>query len=201
MRLCRPPFNVSANLLKSAASPLQTLPLSLKSLGPADLAVFPEVSLSGHLSGLVSLYLGGNPLGDKGAGSLAQAGAGMPLLIVISLPNTAISDSGMRHLVEASKAGAWPYLERLDLDSNHIGDGGVQALAEHTQHGFRQLQMLWLAHNRIGDPGVSHLASAIRKGVLPKIRLLDLGGNQASEAGRLHVDRAATGRDVRVRWG
>ena len=63
-----------------------------------------------------------------------------------------------------------PRLTRLGLNSNQIGDNGMQALASAFAGGaFRKLERLDLDRNKIGDAGLAALAEALEKGALPAL--------------------------------
>jgi len=75
--------------------------------------------------------------------------------------------------------------------ANHkIGSFGMMTLPNLEEGALPMVENLTLASNKIGDPGMQALADAIRKGVLPKLRVVNLAGNPASTESKAAVLRA-----------
>ena len=114
------------------------------------------------LSGLTSLYLNDNQIGDEGARVLASLSG----LTSLDLNHNQIGAEGARVL--ASLSG----LTSLDLRYNQIGAEGARALSS-----LSGLTLLDIRNNRIGDEGARALAS------LSGLTSLHLNHNQIGAEG------------------
>ena len=84
----------------------------------------------------------------------------------------------------AHAGGGLRKLEKLNLNSNKMGDGAMAALVALLEEGaMPNLEELDLRENQISDAGVEALASALRGGALPSCTFLDLNDNKISDAG------------------
>ena len=111
----------------------------------------------------------------------ALAAAHGPLAVrTLHLNGNGFGDEGARLLAELLASPQLPSLERLLLDSNHIGDAGLSALLAALSP--RPLLYLDLAHNLIGEGGVTDLTEAVRGGTLHVVELLDVTGNPGASA-------------------
>jgi NAD(P)-dependent dehydrogenase (short-subunit alcohol dehydrogenase family)/Ran GTPase-activating protein (RanGAP) involved in mRNA processing and transport len=90
-------------------------------------------------SGLVALFAGSQPLGDRGAAQLAAGLERNRRLRVLELPSAAIGPAGVQALARAAlvhgrlerlSLGGAPAAGLLRLRPNVLGDTGVRALAE-----------------------------------------------------------------------
>ena len=70
---------------------------------------------------------------------------------------------------------------RSIIRSNIISDSGVAALVAHEAGAWPSLQELWLDRNHIGDAGRASLAGALRTGAMPALRELKIEKNAAGE--------------------
>ena len=89
-------------------------------------------------------------------------------------------------LAAALEEGAAPWLKRLDLRRNKIGDEGCEALAAAFKEGAapRLETLLELYSNQIGDEGCKALAAALGKeGAAPRLEKLYLNENKLSDEG------------------
>ena len=83
----------------------------------------------------------------------------------------------------AHERGGLQQLERLNLDTNQMGDETAAALASLLEAGaMPKLKELGLERNQIGEAGMAALASAVRGGALPSCEMIDLGDNPGSAA-------------------
>lgn len=114
------------------------------------------------LTGLISLDLSGNQIGAKGARSLAA----LTGLTSLSLNGNHIGDEGARSLAVVRK------LTSLALSGNQIGDEGARSLAA-----IRGLTCLDLSRNQIGAKGARSLTA------LTRLTFLDLSRNQIGHEG------------------
>lgn len=115
-----------------------------------------------------------------GAAALAAAGFARGLRC-LDLGYSEISDDGAAALA----AGAWPYLQRLGLQSSLPGAAGVGALMRAAPRALPSLEFLDLSHNDIHPAGAAHIADA-RLPHLEALLLADasLGPEGAEELGR-----------------
>jgi uncharacterized protein (TIGR02996 family) len=115
-----------------------------------------------RLPHLRRLRLYKNPIGDRGAISLAQS-ASLPNLHYLDLSETRIGNKG---IVALSNAHHLRQLSQLDLVGNQIEAEGAKALASAV---FPQLTMLALGRNSIHDEGLQAIVHS------PHYVLEDLG--------------------------
>ena len=153
------------------------------------------------------LWLKRNPLGNRGAISLAEhLRSDKCQLITLDLVNTGLEDEGFTALLEAlidqnrslrslylGGNGLTPacgklfsrliekndQLEGLYLNVNHLGDSGVAELAAGLERNTA-LKHLALASNGFGGEGCARLIPAIRKH--PRLDRLDLGRSRSAKA-------------------
>jgi len=76
-----------------------------------------------------------------------------------------------------------PRLKALDLYGKGFGDVGVQALCEGLGRGDASLTWLGLGDNNFGPAGAEALATALRRGAMPKLEVLLLQGNPIGSQG------------------
>ena len=70
-------------------------------------------------------------------------------------------------------SGSLPNLTELFINSNKIGDSGLQAFASAVASGsLPQLQLLQLNSNSIGDGGMQAFASAVASGSLASLKMV-----------------------------
>jgi len=160
----------------------------------------------GALPAVTQLWLGNVCVGDAGASALAAAldrGA-LPRLKLLFLRYTAIGDAGMVALAPALQRR--PALELLVLAGNPFGDEGLAALvgsppADAPPPQAEVLAKLWflnLRDTQITDDGCAHLASRVRSGALPALKVVYLGDIPASVAAKDAVQEARHGLRVGV---
>ena len=141
------------------------------------------------------------PVGDAGASALAAAlGRGaLPRLKYLYLTSTAIGDAGLLALAPALRRR--PALEYLDLMGNPFGDEGLAALlaplppppagAPPPPTGvLKKLKRLNLGGTQITDAGCAALAAALDGGALLALEQLYLDGIPASAAAQAAVYEA-----------
>ena len=116
------------------------------------------IAASPHLSGLRTLHLGRNHIGDTGVRRLR--GATLAGLDDLDLSENELTDDAADRL----SAGQFPQLTRLELAGNALTATGAARLAT-----MPRLERLGLATNRVGGRGLG--AS------LARIAMLDLAGN------------------------
>ena len=105
----------------------------------------------------------------------------MDALQSIELDGNRITTKGFTHLVTVLESVEIPNLTTLSLPKNKIDDEGLRTLCVALSQGkFDKLEVLMLQDNAFGDDGVKWLLEAVqKKGALPQIRTLLLGGKKS----------------------
>jgi len=177
--------------LGSVLPALEELRLHEPTAGPDGMSRLAEQLGAGALPAVTKLCTGGTHLGDAGASLLAAAlGRGaLARLKILRLNGTGIFDPGLVALAPALRR--LPALETLDLRGNKLGDEGLAALvtppppavvAPPTTGVLTKLKELDLGYTQITDAGCATLAAAIDGGVLRALEWLFLKGTPASVA-------------------
>ena len=75
--------------------------------------------------------------------------------------------------------------QRLELDSNQIGDVGLSALAEacRANGALDKVTVLELQSNKIGEDGMNAFADAVGEGALASLKTLSLANNLIGDDG------------------
>ena len=126
--------------------------------------------------------------GPDGVQRLAEGlGAGaLPAVTRLNLNSTHVGDAGASALAAALGRGALPRLEVLVLNDTGIGDAGLVALAPALRR-LPALESLELPINLFGDEALAALVApplaGSPTGGLKKLRTLDFGGTQVTDAG------------------
>ena len=139
---------------------------SLEALATSDIGV------------LHTLLLGGNPIGDRGAETLASA-PGFSAVTILYLSSSGLTPVGLGHLFGGdSVLGS---LIDVDLSGNTLGDEGARIIAGSALTG--NLTNLYLDETALTDRAAELLADSPHLG---KLDYLSLDGNQLTEAGVAH---------------
>jgi hypothetical protein len=162
---------------------------------------------AGALPAVISLNLNSMHVGDAGASALAAAlGRGaLPRLMFLILTKAAIGDAALVALAPALRRR--PALDYLNLCSNPFGDEGLAALVAPPPPPagalppptgvLTKLKVLNLSSTQVTDAGCAALSSALDRGALPALEVLDLNGTLASAAAKSAVCAARRGLRVR----
>ena len=162
-------------------------------LTAADLALLG--TLGSVLPALESLYIFEPDAGPDGMQRLAEKlGAGaLPAVTTFFWESMEMGDAGASALAAALGRGALPRLKKLHLHSAGIGDAGLVALAPALLLRLPALEKLRLWGNPFGDEGLAALVAPLPPppagalspptGVLTKLKELDLGHTQITDAG------------------
>jgi hypothetical protein len=161
------------------------------SLSADDLATLG--TLGSVLPALEMLWLTEPAAGPDGVQRLVEKlGAGaLPAVTFLGLSSMHVGDAGASALAAALGRGALPRLKKLWLSNAAIGDAGLVALAPALRR-RPALEILRLDHNPFGDEGLAALvapppppAGALPPptGVLTKLKVLELGDTQVTDAG------------------
>ena len=160
------------------------------SAGP-DVLQLAEGLVAGALPAVTLLIISGMHVGDAGAAELAAAldrGA-LPRLEILTLNNAAIGDAALAALASALRRR--PALESLDLGYNPLGDEGLAALMAPPPPagtppppagGLKKLKLLDLGRTQITDAGCATLAAASHFELL-HLERLHLSFTQVTDAG------------------
>ena len=168
------------------------------SAGPDGVLQLAEGLVAGALPAVTYLAIFGMHVGDAGASALAAAldrGA-LPRLIALALWNAAIGDAALAALAPALRRR--PGLEELYLHSNPFGDEGLAALVAPPPAGtpppaagaLKKLKMLDLGRTQVTDAGCATLAAALDRGALPALLTVGLDRTPASTAAKEAVNAA-----------
>ena len=190
---------------------LEVLEFYERTAGPDGVQRLAEKLGAGALPAVSGLSLQSMCVGDAGASAFAAAlGRGaMPRLISLDLTNTDIGDAGLVALAPALRR--LPALENLFLWGNPLGDEGLAALVAPplpagapptTTGGLAKLKKVELGFTQITDAGCATLVSALDSGMLPALKMLQVGGTPGActSASRTAVTEAlerATSRAAR----
>ena len=157
----------SLGLLECASS-IQILDLSNNNLTESGIAAF---TTSTCFSKLRKLYLAGNSFRDT---------------------HTHDSESTCSLLAAAIQKGPLTSLQELDVSQTFCGVAGARALLRCRQSSFTVLNLFG---NCLGSDGFVALSKELEGGH-PQLESLDLGGNEATEAGVVALLQALTRRNV-----
>ena len=161
----------------------------MKGLPVADLTTLG--TLGTVLPALKLLWLGDRAArhpGHDGVQRLAVGlGAGaLPAVTILRISSMQVGDAGASALAAALGRGALPRLEVLVLNDTGIGDAGLVALAPALRR-LPALESLELPINLFGDEALAALVApplaGSPTGGLKKLRTLDFGGTQVTDAG------------------
>lgn len=192
---------------------LTKLQLSSNQLGDAGVARLLR-ALADAKVGLQVLDLSDNQLGGQGTEDAAAAAAATDeeqeetaslVHVARALRETQAGSRleelwmSYNHLTDASlrtfadrvlAQGRVPRLARLELESNGIGDAGIEALAgallrlhHHRTSESSRLTTINLCKNEFGDEGARALAAVLAQGSCPVLARLDLSGNSIAGNG------------------
>lgn len=170
---------------------LRTLELRAVSLGPPSLSTLLPALRSNER--LLSLELGGNPLGDEGVGALVGAMGEMPGLTVLALDSVGITDRAGTQLAAALATGR-PDLHVLRLQHNALADESASTMADALRRGAPSLRDLCLQRNSISNTGAAALLDTLEE--LKRGLALDLRFNLVTRSALL--DRIAEACEPRV---
>ena len=170
-------------------SPHAAYTLSLLACRLAQSSALRRVSLNGCAIELQTrkLDLKAKELGDTCTGAIAGvlAGARMPNLRELLLPQNRLTAAGVAPLSEAIASGALSGLKTLALGENRLGASGAAILAS-AMHGpedpgCASLMTLNVEGNQLGDKGIAAFAEPIAAGALPSLEVLNLSRNDVSD--------------------
>ena len=135
---------------------------------------------------------------DDGLALASQLTKELRQLKELHLYGNRFNDGAMQAFAAKWASGATPFLTRLHLGHNAIGDAGLLALtsaiADHKA--LARLEHLTLEHNRIGADGASALAQIAADGALQLLTCLGLSGNPIGDAGVTALATACADEEV-----
>ena len=138
--------------------PLVSLYLFMCFIGPEEARVIAKTLCSNTV--LEVLGLSDNPIGDKGAASLAEMLKHSKNLKALNLKITSITAQGACEIARALSSNTYTILEKLNLEADRIGDKGASALAEMLLHN-KSLKALNLKITSLTTYGVCEIAGAL----------------------------------------
>ena len=110
---------------------------------------------------LTSINIGQCDFGDEGGRlfALALGSCTHKALKDVTLWINNIEEEGMVDII--TSLSMHPYLQRLDLDGNHLSKNGCVALATLLRCSAKELQYLYLSTTEINDEGIEALVPAL----------------------------------------
>jgi NLR family CARD domain-containing protein 3 len=143
--------------------------------------------LLGSLTNLQTLDMGGmSGFGPEGGKQLAGVLGSLTGLHTLILKANDIGDEGMEYLAAVTALGSLTGLHRLDVRFNQIGDKGATSLAR-VLGSLRSLHTLEVSYNPIGGDGASVLAQPTVLGALTGLHSLKVGTTNLKERGARYV--------------
>ena len=139
------------------------------------------------MTGLISINLAHNSIGDSGAVALGKAMAsGSPTLRRLQLHENRIGDAGFAALAQSMRPDGASALQLLRVDFNRIGDVGFEALAEAwAENGGAEMLELAAAGNEVTGRGFAAMIAVLHNA--PRLRSLAFGsssgGNRIGDDG------------------
>ena len=95
-----------------------------------------------------------------------------------------LDDEGMRSLFKAFGKGSMKALNRLHLNNNRIGTGGMACLTDSLMRGaFPKMTQLRLSHNLLRDGGLAELGRGLKEGCMANLEHLYLNNNEIGDDG------------------
>jgi Ran GTPase-activating protein (RanGAP) involved in mRNA processing and transport len=161
------------------------------SAGPDGVQRLAEGLTAGALPAVTYLEIDHMHVGDAGASAIAAAldqGA-LPWLEILRLSDADIGDAGLAALAPALRRH--PALKALGIFGNPFGDEGLAALVAPPPPagtpplptgGLKKLKVLDLGYTQVTDAGCAALAAALGSGALPALLTLELNDIPASAA-------------------
>ncbi|XP_062895925.1 LOW QUALITY PROTEIN: NACHT, LRR and PYD domains-containing protein 12-like [Mobula hypostoma] len=169
--------------------------LWLMNVGLTDSAAGDFVSALGTKTSLMVLSLNNNKLGDSGVKLVSAAlMKSRCKLQELGLKHVGLTDSGARDLASALSTN--PSLTELDLNDNHLGDSGVKLLSAALRNADCKIQKLWLRHVGLTDSGAEDLVSALS--TKPSLTELNLGANELGDSGVELVSAALRNSECKI---
>jgi hypothetical protein len=159
------------------------------SVRPDGIQQLAEGLIAGALPSVIDFEIYYMPVGVASGTALAAAldrGA-LPRLKMLVLANAAIGDAALAALAPALRR--MPALDSLSLAANSFGDEGLAALVAPPPAGtppppaggLKKLKVLDLGYTQVTDAGCAALAAALDSGALPALGSLNLLGIDASD--------------------
>jgi Ran GTPase-activating protein (RanGAP) involved in mRNA processing and transport len=198
-----------ATLIRERRAPaLETLYLGCNHIALAGVEALAE-ALGDPNSPVRALWLKRNPVGPRGAATLAEMLRANPAVSLLDLTNSGLTDAGVEPIVAtlhgqvtqprglerlliggngigvhgATQLGELlaitPHLRELGLAVSRLGDDGARALARGLVHN-RSLERLDLASCAIGPEGLAAIVDALR--MHPRLIELSLGTTPSTTA-------------------
>ncbi|XP_059818694.1 NACHT, LRR and PYD domains-containing protein 3-like isoform X1 [Hypanus sabinus] len=164
-------------------------------VGLTDSAAGDLASVFGRNASLMVLSLNNNKLGDTGVKlvSAALMKSGCKLQ-ELGLRDVGLTDSGAKDLVSALSTNK--SLTELNLNDNKLGDLGVKLVSAALRNPKRKIQKLWLRDVGLTDSGAEDLASALNTN--PSLTELNLGGNKLGDSGVKLVSAALRNPECKI---
>ena len=155
------PGAISLRMALRTASNLRVLDLAMNQLGDAGASEIAQLLETLSTEHTIELRLGTNDISSVGVKKICDACAN-GALHALFLDNNCVDDDAAMHVAQLLKTDT--KIKHLRLDTNGVGDSGVQAIAEAlVANTGSVLEHLELDANQFGQGGTRHLSVALQK--------------------------------------
>ena len=155
------PGAISLRMALGTASNLRVLDLAMNQLGDAGAGEIAQLLETLSTEHTLELRLGTNDISSIGVKSICDACAN-GALHALFLDNNCVDDDAALHVAQLLKTDT--KIKHLRLDTNGVGDSGVQAIAKAlVANSESVLEHLELDANPFGQGGTRHLSVALQK--------------------------------------
>ena len=155
------PGAISLRMALGTAANLKVLDLAMNQLGDAGAGEIAQLLETLSTEHTLELRLGTNDISSVGVKKICDACAN-GALHALFLDNNCVDDDAAMHVAALLKTDT--KIKHLRLDTNGVGDGGVQAIAEAlVANTGSVLEHLELDANQFGQGGTRHLSVALAK--------------------------------------
>jgi hypothetical protein len=155
------PGAISLRMALGTASNLRVLDLAMNQLGDAGASEIAQLLETLSTEHTIELRLGTNDISSIGVKSICDACAN-GALHALFLDNNCVDDDAAMHVAALLKTDT--KIKHLRLDTNGVGDSGVQAIAKAlVANAESVLEHLELDANPFGQGGTRHLSVALQK--------------------------------------
>lgn len=161
-------------------APLETVVCGRNRLENGSMAAWAR-ALKAHGKGLRAVKMVQNGIRQEGIQLLLREGLRhCERLETLDLQDNTFTRSGAKAMAEV--VGSWSEIRELGVSDSLLSARGMVLVAEAMQKGGNEkLEVLRLQYDEIDTRGLQALITVIKKGVLPKLRRVELNGNVLAE--------------------
>ncbi|XP_036417261.1 ribonuclease inhibitor-like [Colossoma macropomum] len=177
-----------SDLLKDPNCKLETLQLDFCSIrGDACSDLFNALK-SNPSSHLRELNLSGNKPGDSGVKELSELLKDQHCkLEKLQLADCKITGEHCADLMKALKSNHLSHLRELNLNTNELGDSGVNKLSDLLKDPHCKVEKLQLANCKITDKGCADLVKSLKSNPSSHLKELNLNNNNPGYSGVMEL--------------